>query len=225
MINIAIDGVAGCGKSTLAEQLSKKLNIKKFNTGMVYRAITCEYIKQFSKDVKPTKNIIDKFLQNLDVEVKFVDNKQFVLVNGNDYSNVLRQEIVSNFTPFISGYDCVRERVRKIQREFASCNDCIVEGRDIGRVVLKDATIKLFLTASDEVRAQRRFEQISMSPNAPTFEQVLQDIKARDKEDRIREFGAMIPADDAIIVDNSNQTLEQTLDFCLELINKNTNKK
>ena len=225
MINIAIDGVAGCGKSTLAEQLSKKLNIKKFNTGMVYRAITCEYINQFSKDVKPTQKIIDKFLQNLDVKVKFVDNKQVVLVNGNDYSSVLRQEVVSNTTPFISGFDCVRERVRKIQREFASHNDCIVEGRDIGRVVLKDATIKLFLTASDEVRAQRRFEQISMLPNAPTFEQVLQDIKARDKEDRIREFGAMIPADDAIIVDNSNQTLEQTVDFCLELINKKTNKK
>lgn len=220
MINIAIDGVAGCGKSTLAEQLAKRLKLKKFNTGMVYRAITCEYIARYSIATLPNKKIIDEFLKNLKVEVAFDDFTQIVIVNGNDYSPILRQEEVSKLTPLISGFDNLREQVRKIQREFANNNDCIMEGRDIGRVVLKDATIKIFLCASDEVRAKRRYAQLVELPNAPSFEQVLEDIKQRDKEDREREFGTMLPADDAIIVDNSNQTLEQTIDYCVDLINK-----
>lgn len=224
MINIAIDGVAGCGKSTLAEQLAKRLKVKKFNTGMVYRAITCEYMSRYSRDTLPNKKIIDEFLKNLKVEVVFDDFTQIVIVNGNDYSSILRQEEVSKLTPLISGFDNLREQVRKIQREFANNNDCIMEGRDIGRVVLKNATIKIFLCASDEVRAKRRYAQLVDLPNAPSFEQVLEDIKQRDKEDREREFGTMLPADDAIIVDNSNQTLEQTIDYCVELINQKINK-
>ncbi len=218
MFNVTIDGVAGCGKSTLAEQLSKELNLKKFNTGMVYRALTCEYLSRF--DGLPDSQKINILLKNLDVEVKFVDEKQVVTVNGKDYSANLRDERVSNITPFVSGFDILREKVREIQRNFAKSNDCIMEGRDIGRVVLKNAQVKLFLTASDEVRAKRRFDQLKNLPNCPTFEEVLQDIKKRDDEDKNREHGAMIPASDAIIIDNSNDTIPQTVARCVDIINK-----
>lgn len=218
MFNITIDGVAGCGKSSLADELSRRLNLKKFNTGMVYRAITCEYLARFRG--KPSIEKITKLLSVLDVKVEFIDGKQVVFVNNHDYSKILRDENVSNMTPYVSGYGELREKVREIQRTFAKHNDCIMEGRDIGRVVLKDAQVKLFLTASDEVRAKRRFEQMKGQKDCPTFEEVLKDIKKRDEEDRKREHGAMIPADDAVIVDNSNETLEQTVTRCIEIINE-----
>jgi len=218
MFNIAIDGVAGCGKSSLAEQLSKELNLKKFNTGMVYRAITCEYLSRFC-GLPDDKKIID-LLKTLVVEVKFINERQIVLVNGKNYFSILRDEIVSNMTPFVSGFDILREKVREIQRDFARNNDCIMEGRDIGRVVLKNAQVKLFLTASDEVRAKRRYEQMKGMPSCPSFEEILQDIKKRDEEDKNRECGAMIPADDARSVDNSHETLPQTVIHCIVLIRK-----
>ncbi len=216
MFNITIDGVAGCGKSSLADELSRRLNLKKFNTGMVYRAITCEYLSRFKG--KPDKEKIAKLLSLLNVDVEFKDGKQVVFVNNHDYSNVLRDEEVSNMTPYVSGYDELREKVREIQRNFAKNNDCIMEGRDIGQVVLKDAQVKLFLTASDEVRAKRRFDQMKGKENCPTFEEILVDIKKRDDEDRKREHGAMIPAKDAEIIDNSNETLDQTVARCIKLI-------
>ncbi len=218
MFNVTIDGVAGCGKSTIAEYLSKRLNLKKFNTGSLYRAITCEFLHRFGRETKPTKKLMDEFVKDLDVEVEFVGEQQKVYVNHHDYNNVLREEIVSLTTPLVSGYEKLREKVREIQRKFASQNDCIMEGRDIGRVVLPNASCKLFLTASPEVRAERRYEQIKEAGEKTSFDEVLRDIKLRDKEDREREHGAMIPADDAIIVDNSGETLEETLERCERII-------
>ena len=217
MFNVAIDGVAGCGKSTIADKLSERLKIKKFNTGLVYRAITCEYLKRYGQ-TKPNKKNIDALVKDLKVKVLFDGEKQKVYVNSNDYNEILRDEVVTMTTPLVSGHDNVREKVREIQREFAKENDCIMEGRDIGRVVLKDADCKLFLTATPKVRAERRFEQIKKSGEDISFEEVLKDIEKRDKEDREREHGAMIPAEDAIIVDNSCETLSETLDRCEKLI-------
>ena len=223
MFNITIDGVAGCGKSTIAESLSKRLNLKKFNTGSLYRAITCEFLHRYGKKTNPTRKIMDEFVKDLDVEVVFVDEKQKVYVNHHDYNDILREEIVSLTTPLVSGYEILREKVREIQRKFASQNDCIMEGRDIGRVVLPNASCKLFLTASPEIRAKRRYEQIKEMGEKTSFDEVLRDIKLRDKEDREREHGAMIPADDAIIIDNSDETLAQTLDRCEKIIKDKQN--
>ncbi len=218
MLNIAIDGVAGCGKSTIADELAKRLKIKKFNTGLVYRAITCEYINKYGREQKPNKKLISQFVKDLNVSVTFENDNQKVYVNGNDYNDILREEAVSVTTPLISGYDELREKVREIQRTFAKTNDCVMEGRDIGRVVLKDAKVKLFLTASPKVRAERRLNQIKDIDKNATFEEILKDIEKRDREDREREHGAMVPADDAIIVDNSNETLQQTLERCEKLV-------
>lgn len=217
MFAVTIDGKAGCGKSTLADELSKILKLKKFNTGAVYRGITCEYMKQFGQ-LKPTLEIINNFVKDLAVDVIFDGNTQKIVVNGNDYTPYLRDEVVSNFVAKVSPYNIVREKVREIQRSFAEYNDCIMEGRDIGTVVLPNAQCKLFVTASSEVRAQRRFDQLKDTENAPTYEEILNEINDRDDKDVNREHGALLPAKDGIIIDNSNETLEQTVNRCKKII-------
>ena len=217
MFSVTIDGKAGCGKSTIAKELSKRLGFKNFNTGAVYRAITCEY-KNIYNDKKPTKQIIEEFIKNLKVNVVFNEEEQVVLVNGNDYTKFLRDEEISNFVAKVSPFNDVRIKVRDIQREFAKNNDCIMEGRDIGTVVLPDAKCKLFITASPEVRAQRRYDQLKETPDCPTYEEILEEINDRDNQDINREHGALLPAEDGIIVDNSNETLEQTVERCKKII-------
>ena len=223
MFSVTIDGKAGCGKSTLAEELSKILNLKKFNTGAVYRGITCEY-KNINGTKEPTEQIIKDFVKNLNIKVIFVEEEQRVLVNNVDYTPFLRNEEISNFVAKISPFDEVRQLVRQIQRDFANTYDCIMEGRDIGSVVLKDAQCKLFITASNEVRAKRRLEQLKNTPDCPTFEILLEEINERDFKDINREHGALLPAEDAIIIDNSNETLQQTIDRCVKIINDIKNK-
>ena len=220
MLNITIDGKAGCGKSTLADELSKRLNIKKFNTGAVYRAIACEYLKRYESK-NPNEEIINEFVKNLDIKVVFDNNVQKVIVNDEDYTPFLREERISNFVAKVSPYDIVRQKVREIQREFAKSNDCIMEGRDIGSVVLTNAKIKLFITASNEVRAQRRVNQLKEQNVKVDYDEILKEINDRDYQDVHREHGALLPAKDAIIIDNSNETLEQTIDRCLDIINSN----
>ncbi len=224
MFCVTIDGKAGCGKSSLADELSKRAGLKKFNTGAVYRGITCEYFKQFDQQA-PTEEIINKFVKNLQIKVFFEKEKQNVVVNNTNYTPFLREEKVNNFVAIISPYDEIRQKVRQIQREFAKENNCIVEGRDIGTVVLPNADCKLFVTASNQVRAQRRFEQLKGSPDCPTFEQLLKELEERDYKDINREHGALLPAEDAIIIDNSNETLEQTTQRCLQIIKEKQKNK
>lgn len=217
MFAVTIDGKAGCGKSTLADELSKELNLKKFNTGAVYRGITCEYKRAFS-DLEPTVEIIENFVKNLKIEVVFEGTTQKVIVNDNDYTYFLRDEEISNFVAKVSPFNDVRIKVRDIQREFAKNNDCIMEGRDIGTVVLPDADCKLFITASPEVRAQRRYDQLKDTPGCPTYEEILAEINDRDHQDVNREHGALLPAKDGIVIDNSNETLEQSVERCKKII-------
>ena len=217
MFSVTIDGKAGCGKSSVAKELSARLKFKNFNTGAVYRAITCEY-KNLYGSTAPTEQIIKEFVKNLSVKVIFDGDKQIVLANGNDYTAHLRDEEISNFVALVSPFDEVRQKVREIQREFAKTNDCVMEGRDIGTVVLPQAQCKLFITASNEVRAMRRLEQLKDTPDCPTYEQLLQELNDRDFKDINREHGALLPAKDGIIIDNSNETLEQTLTRCEKIV-------
>ncbi len=217
MFNVTIDGKAGCGKSTLAEELSKKLNLKKFNTGAVYRGITCEYLNIYN-DKTPTQEIIKEFLKNLNISVVFEGDEQHVIVNGKDYTPRLREEVISNFVAKVAPFDELREKVRQIQRDFANNYNCIIEGRDIGTVVLPKAQCKLFITASNQVRAERRYEQLKGTENCPTVAEILEELNDRDYKDVNREHGALLPAEDSIIVDNSNETLQQTIDRCVKII-------
>ena len=167
-----------------------------------------------------TENINTKTACSMDnlYSQGFVGIEYSQLSNGTDYTYYLRDEGISNFVAKVSPFNQVREKVRQIQREFAANNDCIMEGRDIGTVVLPKAQCKLFITASSEVRAQRRFEQLKQTPDCPTYEEILEEINERDFKDINREHGALLPAEDGIIIDNSNETVEQTIERCKKII-------
>lgn len=216
MINIAIDGPVGSGKSTLAKGLAKRLGFFMFDTGAIYRGMACEYIDRNLGE--PNEEIINSFIKTFEIKVKFIDNVEHVFVNNKDWTPNLRLEQTSVMAGKISPYIKMREKVVAIQREFAKNHNVVMEGRDIGTVVLPNADFKFFVTASEQVRATRRYNQIKDKPNAPTFEQVLHDLKERDSRDENREVCPLKPAKDCYILDSSNQTLEQTIDHCLQIM-------
>lgn len=218
MLNIAIDGHVGSGKSTLAKGLAKKLGIHVFDTGAVYRALACEFMARNLGE--PTEALIKDFVKDLTVEVKFVGDNQYVIVNGNDYSGQLRLEQTSVMAGKISPYKILRQKVRALQQDYAKTHDVVMEGRDIGTEILPNADYKFFVTASEKVRAERRYLQVKDKPNAPSFEEVLKDLRERDYSDEHREISPLKPAKDGIIIDNSDQTLDQTIEQCLKIIKK-----
>lgn len=215
MLNIAIDGYVGSGKSTLANEIAKKLSLKKLDTGAIYRSIACEYRKNF--DFLINAENVERLVKNLKIEVVFEKGVQHVKINGNDYFHHIREEEISILTSQISPYISIRDKVLAVQREFASKYDCVIEGRDIGTVVLPKANFKFFLTGSEEVRAQRRYDQIKDKQHI-SFEQILKDLKQRDYNDTHRKVAPLIPAEDAIIIDTTNLTLEETVDKCIDII-------
>lgn len=219
MINIAIDGTAGSGKSALAKGIAKALNIKRLNTGEIYRAIACEYISKVGETLDEKKLAV--FCHNLKIEILFKDEKQITLINGNDYTKILRDEKTSIFTAKIAKYKEVRQKVLEKQREFAKKYDCVMEGRDIGSHVLPNAQLKIFLTAREEIRAKRRFFEIK--DDDITLEEVLEDLRKRDYADANREIAPLKIADDGVKVDNSDMNLVQTIDYCLKLIKDKIN--
>ena len=218
MINIAIDGHVGSGKSTLAKGLAKRLGFYVFDTGAIYRGIACEYMSRNLGE--PNEEIINDFIKTFEVKVKFIDDVEHVFVNGKDWTPNLRLEQTSVMAGKISPYPKLRDKVLSSQRDFAKTHDVVMEGRDIGTRVLPNADFKFFVTASEEVRAGRRFDQIKGTANAPTYEQILQDLRDRDYRDEHREVAALRPAEDGIIIDSSNQTLEETIEKCLQIINE-----
>ncbi len=213
MLNIAIDGHASSGKSILAKLLAKKLNLKLFNTGEIYRAIACHYREMFDFEVNE-KNI-NKLIENLKVKVEFEDDNQIVYVNDKVYTKFLREEEISLLASQISPFPQLREKVNSIQRQFANLNDCVMEGRDIGSEVLPNANYKFFITADVKVRAKRRHAQMADID----FQMVLEDLIKRDYSDEHRKVAPLKPAKDAIIIDNSELTIEETVEKCYNYIN------
>ncbi len=215
MLNIAIDGYVGSGKSTLAHELAKKMNLKVLDTGAIYRSITCFYQEKFGNLV--SSDLVEELVKNLEVEIEFKGDSQIVFVNGKDYTNKIRQEEISILTSLLAPYLSVREKVLSVQRKFAKDYNCVIEGRDIGTVVLPKANFKFFVTASEQTRAQRRYSQIKDKQKV-TFDQILQDLQQRDYNDTHRKVAPLVPAKDAIILDTTDLTLGQTVEKCLEII-------
>ena len=224
MFTITIDGLAGCGKSTIAKELSKALRFARLNTGAIYRALTCEYLLRYGTTT-PSNLLVEELVKNLDVKVNVRAGEQRVIVNSHDHTKQLRDEVVSNLTPIVSGYEVLRAKVRSIQRDFAKKHNSIVEGRDIGSVVLPNADLKLFFVASSDVRAQRRFLQLEGAEDRPPLDELKREIEKRDEVDATREHGTMKPADDAVVIDNSNQTVEQTLETVLAIVKQKMAEK
>ena len=218
MINIAIDGHVGSGKSTLARGLAKKLGFNVFDTGAIYRGLACEFKEKGYKSID--ENTISDFISSVEVKIFFEDDVQHVVVNGHDHTPNLRREEISMLSAQISPFPKLREKVKDLQRHFAKEYNCIMEGRDIGTVVLPKADVKFFITASEEVRAQRRFDQVKDKPNSPSYQEILNDLRERDYKDEHRTVAPLKPAKDAIILDTSNMTLDDTINKCIEIINK-----
>ena len=205
-INIAVDGPAGSGKSTVSELIAKRLNILHLDTGATYRAVAfaCKKHKIDFYDEQQVKANIDKF----NIEIKYLNNKQSTMLDNIDISDMIRTPEMSLAASTVSAYKCVRDTMVELQRKFASSNSCILDGRDIGSNVLPNAQFKFFLTASAEIRAKRRVaENQTKNINQP-FDIVLADIMLRDKQDSMRKFAPLVCADDAIKIDTSDMGID-----------------
>lgn len=217
MFNIAIDGTTSSGKTTIAKILAKKLNMKVFDTGALYRAIACGY-QRTGKSIN--EKSLKKFIASINMKVDFIKGEQHVYVNGIDETDNLRKEEISDLSSLISPYKFVRNFVLSMQRDFASKNECVMEGRDITSEVLPNADIKFFFDADVTVRAKRRYEQQKNKPFPQTFEKVFENLKLRDMRDKNREYGKLKIVDDAVFIDSTEKTIDEMLDFCYDVVKK-----
>lgn len=216
MISVAIDGGTACGKGTIAKALADKLGFKVLDTGAIFRGIACAFVDAGLEEMND--EVIDKFVKNVKVEVKFDKDLQRVFVNKKDQTANLRTEKTSQMASKISVFPKVRAFMNEVARDFAKKNNCIVEGRDITTVVLPDATVKFFFTADPIVRAKRRVAQLIEAGKEADFETVYKDLLERDERDSKRAVAPLKPAEGAIIMDNSNMTEEESIEFCYKKV-------
>lgn len=216
MINIAIDGPAGAGKSTIAKTVSKELGYIYVDTGALYRTVGLNALRK-GVDTKDAEGVIAT-LDGLKVSLRFVDNEQRVFLGEEDVSVAIRQNEVSMASSNVSAIPKVREFLFDLQRDIAKNNNCIMDGRDIGTVVLPDAQIKLFLTASAEARADRRYKELVEKGQTVDYDVILKEIKERDYQDSHREIAPLKQADDAILVDSTEMDLPATINYMLNII-------
>lgn len=218
MISVAIDGPAGAGKSTIARLASERLGYIYVDTGALYRSIAYFVISN-NGDLDNSESIAS-FLPKIQVEIKFIDGVQRVFVNDEDVSDKIRTEAVSTGASKVSAVPKVREFLLELQRDFAKKYNVVMDGRDIGTVVLPDADVKIFLTASAEVRAERRYKEQVERGLKVNFDDILADIKERDYRDENREIAPLKCADDGVYLDSSNQTIEENIQAVIDIINE-----
>ena len=216
MINVAIDGPAGAGKSTIARAASKELGFIYVDTGALYRAVGVYCLR---KNITTTDaEGVGSVLGDINVELKFIDGVQHVYLNGDDVSTEIRLPEASMAASNVSAIPSVRAFLFDLQRDIAAKNNCIMDGRDIGTVVLPNAKVKIFLTADPEERAMRRFKELQEKGSTVTYQEVLDDLKVRDYNDSHREIAPLKPADDSVIVNTTGNTLEESINIIVETI-------
>ena len=219
-INVALDGPSGAGKSTIAKAVAKELEYVYVDTGALYRTVAYYVI---SKSVKPDdENAVADCLGDIDVKLAYVDGAQHVMLNGEDVSDKIRTPEISMGASAVSAIPRVREFLFDLQKDIAKHNNIIMDGRDIGTVVLPDAQVKIFLTATAEERANRRFKELQEKGDPSTYEKVLEDIKQRDYNDTHRETAPLKKADDAVEVDSTHMTLEEVIKEIVRIIKEKT---
>lgn len=219
---VAVDGPAGSGKGTLAKKLADKLNFINIDTGAMYRCIALYTIKN-GIDCKDTQKIIDA-LENIKIELSRKDEKQVVILNNEIVTDEIRTNEVNNIVSDVSSIEKVRKKMVNLQRSLAQDKDVIMEGRDIGTVVFPNADIKIYLDASLEARAHRRYEEYLEKGIEISYDEVRESIIKRDEKDRTRKFGALRKAKDAILLDTTNLTIEEVLDKAVLLIKERREK-
>ncbi len=221
MINVAIDGPAGAGKSTVAKGVAAKLGYIYVDTGALYRAVGVYALRQ-GVDTRDG-NGISALLPEINVELKFIDGVQHVFLNGEDVSVEIRTPDASMAASNVSAIPSVRSFLFDLQRDIAGKNDCIMDGRDIGTVVLPNAQVKIFLTADPEERAMRRYKELIVKDPDVKYDDVLADLKVRDYQDSHREIAPLKPAEDSVVYNTTGNSLEESVEKVINIIKEKTN--
>ena len=224
--NIAIDGPSGAGKSTMAKKIAKIYNCTYLDTGAMYRSFALYTLKNGisyeGKVGKRLQNKIIRLLGSFSLDIRFENETQQMIVNGENVTGMIRTPEVSLAASKVAVIPEVRLALVDIQREIASRQNCVMDGRDIGTYVLKDAEVKIFLTASAEKRAERRYLEDKAAGRDVTYESVLEDIKFRDQNDSSRAFAPLKQTEDAVLVDSSDLNIEETIEAMLKIIREKT---
>ena len=207
--NIAIDGPAGAGKSTIAKLVAKEKGYIYVDTGAMYRGLAIHFLK---KGIQPDEKekIIDA-CKDAEVSIGYDDGAQQIYLNGENITSMLREEAVGNMASISSAVPEVRAKLLDLQRNLAKEKDVVMDGRDIGTHVLPNADVKIYLTASVECRANRRFKELTEKGIACNYDEIAQDIQERDTRDMNREIAPLKKADDAVLVDSSDMTIEEVV--------------
>lgn len=213
---IAIDGEAGTGKSTHAKNLAKKLDITYIDTGAMYRCVTLACLE---KGVEPDNyDGVDTVLKDIKIEFKREDGIDKVFLNGSEVTSQIRTPRVDSYVAKFAALKNVREKMTPLQREMGKVQSVIMEGRDIGTVVFPNAQVKIYLDCSEEERAMRRYKQNLEKGINSSYEDVLKNIKERHKLETQREIAPLVKAEDAVLIDTTNYTLEETEDMIMKII-------
>ena len=207
--NVAVDGPAGAGKSTIAKLVAKKKGYIYVDTGAMYRGLAIHFLK---KGVNPEeKEAVVEACRDAEVTIGYESGVQQIYLNGENVTDMLRTEEVGNMASRTSAIPEVREKLLELQRSLASEKDVIMDGRDIGTNILPDADVKIYLTASVETRARRRYNELKEKGESCDLEEIARDIKDRDERDMTREIAPLKKAEDAVLVDSSDMTIEEVV--------------
>ncbi|MCR4654693.1 MAG: (d)CMP kinase [Lachnospiraceae bacterium] len=215
-VNVAIDGPAGAGKSTIAKLLSERMGYIYIDTGAMYRAMALYLLRQ---GIEPTDaSAIEAACESVDITIDHRDKKQVVFLNGEDVNGLIRTEEVGKMASVSSANKKVREKLVSLQRKIAEKNNVVMDGRDIGTVVLPDARVKIFLTADPKVRAKRRYDELVSKGEPADINVIEQDIIERDRRDMTRDIAPLKQAEDAVRVDTSDMSVDQVVERIMAII-------
>lgn len=213
--NVAIDGPAGAGKSTIARAAAAKLGVIYVDTGAMYRAMALYMIRE-GVALEDAEAVAEK-CKHADIGIRYEDGAQVVLLNGENVNSLLRTEEVGNAASRVSPIAQVREKMKALQKDLAARNDCIMDGRDIGTCVLPDAGLKIYLTADSHVRAKRRYDELAAKGQEGDIQKIQADIEERDYRDMHRKNSPLTRAEDAVLVDTSDMNVEEAVETVLRL--------
>lgn len=216
MFKIALDGPSGAGKSTVAKALAKALGIVYVDTGALYRTVGY-FVRQKNADPKNAE-AVGALLPEIHIEIKYEEGAQHVYLNGEDLGDKIRTPEMSMYASAVSAIPAVRAFLLDTQRDIARKNSVVMDGRDIGTVILPDAEIKVFLFASNEARAKRRYNELVAKGENVKYEDVLREMIERDNNDRNRDVAPAVPAKDAVMMDNSDMSIDENVAAVIELI-------
>lgn len=215
-VNIAIDGPSGAGKSTIARAVAKALGMLYVDTGAMYRAIG---LYAFENGIAPRDAAaLGRALADIDIKLVYEGGVQRVFLNGRDVSEAIRRHEISAYASDVSALPAVRAFLLDLQRDMAKTHSVIMDGRDIGTVILPHADIKIFLTAAAEDRARRRFDELYAKGETVSYERVLEDVRVRDHNDETRAAAPLHPAPDAEIIDTTGNTLDESIELILNFV-------